>query len=839
MPFRLRPRRSAVCAALLAALAAGTTGLAAAPAASASTVPFGSLDAIVQSPGSITAIGWADDGDARAHPVWVRLYVDGVWKTSGSAGTPRPDVEQKYPYAGLDHGFALTAKVSAGTHNVCVATLDIPSGTEHQLACREARVSYTPYGAMTYLAQAPGGFYISGWAIDPDTLQPVAVSISADGHVVGSVAAGGTSTWLPAHGYSGVFLFPGSAVPPGSHQICVTARNAGSYGGNAQIDCRTLTTNFNPTAGIVAATQAGSKVVVTGWAMDPDTTAAIKAAVTVDGHAVTTATAAGSSGVHPGHMITAAISATNGNHTICVVGVNSLYGSGNSAPSCKTVTVNMNPFGHLDSTRRTSDGTGITVTGWAIDPDAGAPVSVTATVDGVYAGRAAAGLTRTDIGARYSWAGSLHGYSFTVPADGDEHNVCVSAANAGSGTSSTALGCQLVSAVDPNPPAPPRSVTVSADYTTATVRWAAPTSDGGAPLTSYTVTATPSGKAVTVGPTTLAATFTGLSQATSYRFSVVANNVSGASSPGASPSVTTRSGPPPQTSAAPISTSRYIRNVYNTGSSADQAAMHREGYADAQANPSGHGYLQLLDIGGQSEQYRGVVLSAGVRFVSYANLVTDLKAYVDGYASGQRAGAPTVIALGTNNDMDVSSSSGASWANNVVDPVVSYAASKHYTNLTVAGANDIEPGFSAGYTASRSWLSGYLGATSAPFVFNGSADGCSWTTPGRSCNNGWTMSGLYSLAAGAAPSRILNLPQIYNTTMAEQWRYISLTGVNAGYPRVRFGGPLTEWTACQQAGSCGSLTGNNAWNILWNQLNAEPSLRISSLPYSTDLRIDW
>jgi hypothetical protein len=343
---------------------------------------------------------------------------------------------------------------------------------------------------------------------------------------------------------------------------------------------------------------------------------------------------------------------------------------------------------------------------------------------------------------------------------------------------------------------------------------------------------------VTVGPTTLAATFTGLTQATAYTFSVVANNVAGSSQPGASPAVMTKSGPAAQNTPAPISTSRYIRNVYNTGSTTDQATMRREGYADAQANPAGHSYLVLLDIGGQSEGYHGVVLSAGVRFVSYANLVTDLKAYVDGYASGQRSGAPAVIAIGTNNDMDVSSSSGASWANNVVDPVVSYAASQHYSNVTIAGANDIEPGFTGSYTASRSWLSGYLASTSAPFVFNGSADGCSPSTPGRSCNNGWTMSGLYSLTAGASPSRILNLPQIYNSTMAAQWRYISMTGVNAGSPRIRFGGALTEWTACQQAGGCGSLSGNSAWTTLWNQLNAEPSLKISSLPYSTDLRID-
>jgi hypothetical protein len=85
---------------------------------------------------------------------------------------------------------------------------------------------------------------------------------------------------------------------------------------------------------------------------------------------------------------------------------------------------------------------------------------------------------------------------------------------------------------------------------------------------------------------------------------------------------------------------------------------------------------------------------------------------------------------------------------------------------------------------------------------------------------------------------MINLPQIYNTTMAAQWRYISLTGVRAHHPRINFGGALTEWTACRQAGSCGSLTGSSAWRAMWSQLRAEPALRPNSLPYSTDLRID-
>jgi hypothetical protein len=73
-----------------------------------------------------------------------------------------------------------------------------------------------------------------------------------------------------------------------------------------------------------------------------------------------------------------------------------------------------------------------------------------------------------------------------------------------------------------------------------------------------------------------------------------------------------------------------------------------------------------------------------------------------------------MIALGTNNDLDVSQSSGASFANRVVDPVVRYASK--YAGMTIAGANDMEPGFRATYAQSSAWLTGYLGATQAPYV---------------------------------------------------------------------------------------------------------------------------
>src|SRR5262249_40571098 len=154
--------------------------------------------------------------------------------------------------------------------------------------------------------------------------------------------------------------------------------------------------------------------------------------------------------------------------------------------------------------------------------------------------------------------------------------------------------------------------------------------------------------------------------------------------------VLTQREPPAQTTPAPISTSRYIRNVHGAAA-ADLAAMRAEGATDAAHNPSGHGYLVVLAVGGQDESRHGVILTAGIRFVSYADMVRDLDAYVDGYASQQRVSAPVTLAIATNNDIDVSWDSGVSFAHNVINPVRAYAA--RYPGVTVAGSDDMEPGF--------------------------------------------------------------------------------------------------------------------------------------------------
>ena len=745
--------------------------------------------------------------------------------------------------ANIGHrGYRGTAVLGQGTYQVCVIGRNLGWGADAKLGCKSITVNFGPRGAITALQQIPGGIQLAGWATDPDTSAPIQVQVLDGKTVLGTATANAAGTVQNGHQFAAQYK-----LAQGAHTICVYGINVGP-GQNQNVACKTITLNFNPTARVTQVSQDVNGVRVVGTAIDPDTNDPIDVQLTLDGNPVRTVTASNGSKHHSYGEV---LPADSGKHTACAVAVNVLYGTGNSPQACQTITLDYAPVGAFEQlVRAGNDPTQLIVSGWALDQGStSAPVTVSATLDGAAATSGVANEAGADVPSSYaSTFGTAHGFSFNVPADAGEHTVCLTATNGSTGNGAgaqIALGCQLINAVNPVAPSAPQNVTAIGGFGGATVSWTAPADDGGAPPNSYTVTSTPGNISTTVSvpaPTTgtpsttpITATLMGLKARTSYTFRVVATNVAGSSPSATSAAVTTQAAPPPQTSPAPVSTSRYIRNI-SSGSAAELATMRSEGATDASYNPSGHGYLVLLDIGGQDAYDGGVVLSATTRFVSYAALVKDVQAYIDGYASAQKPSAPVVIAIGTNNDMDVTKAAGAAWANKVIDPIAGYA--KKYMGVTVAGANDVEPGFRGTYSATNAWLSGYLGATKAPFVFNGSADGCSWTAANKHCNNGWTMAGLYRLAGGAAPTRIINLPQIYNTTMPKQWKYISLTGVNAGQPRINFGGTLTEWTACDQAGGCGSITGNSAWQQLWNQLQSASQLKVSSLPYSTDLRID-
>ena len=78
-------------------------------------------------------------------------------------------------------------------------------------------------------------------------------------------------------------------------------------------------------------------------------------------------------------------------------------------------------------------------------------------------------------------------------------------------------------------PTSPRGVTATAGNTEAELSWTAPTDNGGSAITGYTITSSKGDIVTTTGATT--ATVTGLTNGTSYTFTVVATNAIGDSSP--------------------------------------------------------------------------------------------------------------------------------------------------------------------------------------------------------------------------------------------------------------------------------------------------------------------
>ncbi len=101
--------------------------------------PFGALDTVHTSPGTISVSGWAIDRDTGG-PDTVHVYVDSV-PTVLSANVRRPDLASAFPLYGSDHGFTASIPAAAGVHRVCAYGIDVASpGANSTLGCHTVGV---------------------------------------------------------------------------------------------------------------------------------------------------------------------------------------------------------------------------------------------------------------------------------------------------------------------------------------------------------------------------------------------------------------------------------------------------------------------------------------------------------------------------------------------------------------------------------------------------------------------------------------------------------------------------------------------------------------------------
>ncbi|HEU0012851.1 MAG TPA: glycosyl hydrolase family 18 protein [Longimicrobium sp.] len=100
----------------------------------------------------------------------------------------------------------------------------------------------------------------------------------------------------------------------------------------------------------------------------------------------------------------------------------------------------------------------------------------------------------------------------------------LAACSGGAGSEITAPGEPLEAKRRASVPGAPQSVQATAGNAQATVRWTAPSNDGGRGIATYRVTAAPGGAAVTVAAPATSAVVAGLANGTAYTFTVVATN---------------------------------------------------------------------------------------------------------------------------------------------------------------------------------------------------------------------------------------------------------------------------------------------------------------------------
>jgi len=124
----------------------------------------------------------------------------------------------------------------------------------------------------------------------------------------------------------------------------------------------------------------------------------------------------------------------------------------------------------------------------------------------------------TDTQITITGFGSYYGSNGWVISPGDQVSFSVWNAQTGSGPATY----QLTATTGATLPSAPTITQVSAGNAKAAVTFSAPTSNGGSPITSYTVTASP-GNAIATGSGS-PITVTGLTNGTAYTFSVTATN---------------------------------------------------------------------------------------------------------------------------------------------------------------------------------------------------------------------------------------------------------------------------------------------------------------------------
>ena len=426
--------------------------------------PFGSLDVAVDSVTTSTTVawnhavtvnGWAADTTDGAPVASVQILSDGNVVATATLGLSRPDVAAAYNNpAYTNSGWTATipsGTLTSGVHSI-TAIASNSSGATTTLGPKSITVlaNQPPFGSVEFAGNAvtrtstipqSATLAASGWAVDPEDGSPVTeVDVLVDNAQVGTATLGQPRPDVAAaYGNSAYtnsgwnFSYNVGRLSAGTHTFNFVAKDSG--GVTALIGSRQLTISANQapfgTVDFVgnAVTRTSSipqyaTLASSGWAVDQeDGSPVVQVQAFIDGVSAGTAVLgftrndvatafSNPAFVNSGWLFNYNIGGlSTGVHTITYLafdsaGASALIGS----PKTFTVTANQSPIGSVDFTGNPVNRTStvaqfatLAASGWAADPDDGAPVTqVQARIDGVIVGTATLGYTRSDVATAFN-----------------------------------------------------------------------------------------------------------------------------------------------------------------------------------------------------------------------------------------------------------------------------------------------------------------------------------------------------------------------------------------------------------------------------------------------------
>jgi hypothetical protein len=313
--------------------------------------------------------------------------------------------------------------------------------------------SQVPFGSFDSATSGSGSINLTGWAIDPDTNDPIDVHVFVDwvdrGRHRADRVRSDVAAVVPGYGDRHGFSVKIAGIGTGPKQVCIWAVNVGPHGNHDPLlGCRTVTISANPFGHYDTLQATPSGVRLTGWSIDPDTQSPTDVHVYVDDRYAGLGVAnrprpdvfATFGWAGPDHGFQIDINANPGLRKVCAFAIN--IGPGrHTFLGCKSVVVpDHSPFGSLDVVTRSNFG--VRVAGWAIDRDTTGPIDVHVYVNGSFAGVLPADRNRPDVGAAFPAFGPNHGFDAVVGAPGPPARVCVYAINVGPGNRNPLLGCR-------------------------------------------------------------------------------------------------------------------------------------------------------------------------------------------------------------------------------------------------------------------------------------------------------------------------------------------------------------------------------------------------------------